>query len=978
MKITRSRIVVISVWVAAVVAIVAMLWVYTSSVSDKLYDEAKRNFSEVYEQVDGNFLTFMDDTWKNLDDWGPYIRDLDDAAALDYIHDRQNVWGFSDFLFLNQNGQVINASGEPISLDLGEEHIVLFADHDNIMTEEGLQGTSPETVFASWTEPGTYRGFSYQAVAVTYNNEDLSNTIRTQAFSGESLGLVVYPDGTIAFSTQQGGNVFSNYLTYLGAGSDLSDQQLSDLQSAWEAGDKGVVVCTLNDTEYYVSYQPLGYSDYLLLGVVPTSAVSGSLLNVQKMTIDVVVKIFLVLGIAAAVQIYLWQRRRTRQNKAEIEYRDVLFELLSANLDDIFIVIDASELKVSYITPNVKRLLGVTPDAVKEDLEALRKGLADQEAAVNLDLLRSIALGDRHELLQEWINQEDGTHRWFREAIYHMDIQGEEKYIFILSDRTEDRIMAQNLEEALATAKSANQAKSQFLSNMSHDIRTPMNAIMGFTSLLEEHADDSDRVREYIRKISTSSRHLLSLINDVLDMSKIESGKTELNIEEFSFPDMLEEISAIMAPQADAKDQTFEIRVEGHPAEFLMGDKLRINQILINLLSNAVKYTQVGGTIEFIIEVLPSKNPTHNNIRFIVKDNGMGMSEEYLKVIFDPFTRETNSVTNAIQGTGLGMAITKNLIDLMGGIIKVESELGKGSTFSVDFSLPISEFADRNHYWQSHPDMRVFIIDDEAYVCEDTKRILGAEGVRVDWSTSSTEGIEQIRAAHEAGEDYDVVLVDWKMPSPNGVETTRLLREFANPDLLILVMTAFDWSDIEKDALDAGVNGFLPKPFFATSLSQKLTMLSADAAEEGEAEANADALSGLNILAAEDNDLSAEMLIERLDMEGATVTRARNGQEAVELFEASIPGEYDLILMDVQMPIMGGYEATRTIRAGAHPEAQTIPIFAMTANVFAEDVRDALEAGMNVHLPKPIDLDELRRVTERELNRKEDPDEETD
>lgn len=357
----------------------------------------------------------------------------------------------------------------------------------------------------------------------------------------------------------------------------------------------------------------------------------------------------------------------------------------------------------------------------------------------------------------------------------------------------------------------------------------------------------------------------------------------------------------------------------------------------------------------------------------------MGMSEEYLKVIFDPFTRETNSVTNAIQGTGLGMAITKNLIDLMGGVITVESKLGEGSTFSVDISFATTDAADRNHYWVMHPNLRVFVIDDEEYICRDVKQALEEEGVHVDYATDGVKAVEQIRAVYDAGQKYDLILVDWKMPEHNGVEVTRMIREFANPELLILVMTAFDWADIEREALDAGVNGFLPKPFFVTSLSQKLSTLSAEPENGDEGAVNLDALRDLNILAAEDNDLSAEMLIERLDMEGATVKRARNGQEAVEMFEASEPGEYDLILMDVQMPVMGGYEATRAIRASEHPEAQTIPIFAMTANVFAEDVRDALEAGMNVHIPKPIDMDELRRVTDRELNRKDSPDdEETD
>ena len=843
----RSRIAIIIAWIAALVAIGLLLYAYTSAVSERLYDEAKRNFSEVYQQVDSNFLTFMDDTWKNLGDWGPYIRDLDEDAAASYIENRRGVWGFSRFLFLNENGEALTSQGESTTFDLGEDDFLLFQEKESIMAEQGLDGTAPETIFATPIEAGTYQGFPYQAVAVTYTNEALANTIRTDAFSGQSMGFVIYPDGTIAFSTQEGGNVFSNYLTYLAAGSNLSEQQLTDLRIDWESGARGVQICSLSDEDYYIAYQPLGYEDYTLLGVVPSSAVSGSMRNVQEMTIDVLVKIFIIIAIVGGIQIFLYMRRRNRKSKAEIEYRDVLFDLLSENLDDIFAVIDAETLKISYITPNVNRLLGVSAAVAKEDIEKLRQGIANKERAVDFDLLRALQYGERQEVLQEWINQEDGTHRWFREAIYHMNIQGEEKYIFILSDRTEDRIMAQSLEEALAGAKSANKAKSQFLSSMSHDIRTPMNAIMGLNELLEANADDPVRVRDYVRKISSASTHLLNLINDVLDMSKIESGKTELSLEELNFAELIEDITTIMAPQAEAKNQTFEVRIGGNPPEYIMGDKLRLNQIFINLLSNAVKYTPKDGQIDFIVVPQPSSNPNYTTLHFIVHDNGMGMSEDYLKVIFDPFTRETSAANSAIQGTGLGMAITKNLVDLMGGTISVESELGVGSTFTVDLSFAIPE-----------------------------ERKGALDGL-----TSSQED--------------------------------------------------------EAEYVDEHV------------------------------------LDGLHILLAEDNELSAEMLMERLDMEGATVERASNGQEAIELFEASDPGTFDLILMDVQMPLMGGYEATQGIRAGEHPEAQTIPIFAMTANVFAEDVRDALEAGMDAHIPKPVEMNVLRKAADRALNGRENP-----
>lgn len=976
MKRMRSRIILICVWAIALAAIAVMLYLYSSSVSEKLYDEAKQNFSEVYEQVDSNFLNFMDDTWKNLTDWGPYIHDLDDSDAAKYINDRREVWGFSRFLFLNRSSQAITTDGERVNLQLGESEAELFAGSGKIMDELGLDTSSPETIFASASTRGTYRGFRYQAVAVTYTNEDLSKTINTDSFGGQSIGFVIYPDGKIALSTQEGGNVFSNYLVYLKAGSDLTEQQLEDLRLDWEAGKSGVLMCSLNDEEYYVSYQPLGYRDYILLGVVPASAVSGSFRNLQEMTIDVLVKIFVILAILIAIQVYLTQRRRLKKSKAEIEYRDVLFDLLSENLNDIFVVIDSDTLKISYITPNVERLLGMDPDVARTSLYSLREGLAHKNSAVSVDLLKSIEFGERHEILQEWINQKDGSHHWFREAIYHLNIQGDEKFIFIMSDRTEDRIMSQSLEDALSAAKNANEAKSQFLSNMSHDIRTPMNAIMGFTSLLQDNAENPERVREYIRKISASSKHLLSLINDVLDMSKIESGKTELSIVEFSLAEMLEEINAIMAPQASAKDQKFVTKMEGHPAEYLLGDKLRINQILINLLSNAVKYTQNGGEIEFVIKELPSNNNHYNNIKFIVKDNGMGMTEEYMKVIFDPFTRETNSVTNAIQGTGLGMAITKNIIDLMGGTIKVDSKLGEGSTFEVELSLGVSEANDRERYWHEKPGFRIFVVDDEEYICQDVQNAMKKENVEVDYATDGETAVRIVGENLERGIKYDVALIDWRMPGQSGETTARRIRELVGHDCFIFVLSSYDWADIETDAIEIGVDGYIPKPFFVTSLNQKLTMLENGSDDSEEPEIQSDILNGLNILVVEDNDLSAEMLIERLELEGATIERARNGREGVDVFEASEPGTYDLILMDVQMPIMGGHDATRTIRAGNHQEAKSIPIFAMTANVFAEDVRDALDAGMNVHIPKPIEMDVLRKMADQELNRKENDEDE--
>ena len=520
------------------------------------------------------------------------------------------------------------------------------------------------------------------------------------------------------------------------------------------------------------------------------------------------------------------------------------------------------------------------------------------------------------------------------------------------------------LREALSQANRANQAKSAFLSNMSHDIRTPMNAIIGFTVLLNKDAELPDKVREYTRKISASGHHLLSLINDVLDMSKIESGKTSLSIAPFSLPELMEELYTILLPQARAKGQSLEFQTHGRPAEQLLGDKLHLNQILINLLSNAVKYTQEGGDISLLVEDLAPASPQYAHLRFVVRDNGMGMSEEYLKIVFDPFTREMTTTTSGIQGTGLGMAITKNLVDLMNGVIQVESRQGEGSTFTVELSFALPDTLEGEGFWERVGVSRLLVADDEQ-VCLDIQEMMQDSGLEVSYTTDGPAAVELAAAALARGEAFHAILVDWKMPGQSGVETARQLREKVGPDVPILVLTAYDWNDIEEEARAAGINAFMPKPFFVSTFRQALDSLDAARRSCPAPQAGEDALKGLRFLVAEDNELNAEILGEMLDMEGASCEFAENGALAVDRFLQAPPDAYDMILMDVQMPVMDGYEATRRIRASAHPRAADIPIVAMTANAFAEDVRRALDAGMNGHLPKPINMDEVRELLGR-------------
>jgi len=520
------------------------------------------------------------------------------------------------------------------------------------------------------------------------------------------------------------------------------------------------------------------------------------------------------------------------------------------------------------------------------------------------------------------------------------------------------------LEDALHMAQAANEAKTSFLSSVSHDIRTPMNAIIGFLALMRDEADHPDVVREYVQRIDAASNHLLGLINDVLDMNKIESGSTTLNLAEMNLAEIIEEINTIIRPQARTKDQAFDIFASHLNFEHLLGDKMRVNQILINLLSNAVKYTPEGGHIELRVEELPQVVDNYSRIRFTVSDNGLGMSEDFLKVLFDPFTREDTRVSHEIQGTGLGMAITKSLVDLMGGSIRVESKLGAGSTFIVELELRIQEQEDDPKFWTDHRITRMIVVDDDEEVCRNVVKTMVKAGVSTDYAAGGGQAVRMVRAAQEAGKPYDLILLDWKMPDMNGLETARLIRE--NDRTPILLLTAYDWSEIEQEAMEIGVTHFMPKPFFMSTFKEAIRRIMGRISKARSQESGV--VQGKHILVVDDIEVNRIILIKILNTLGATCDTAENGQEAVDKFMNTPPGGYDLILMDVQMPGMDGYEATRAIRASGHPAAKTEPIIAMTANAFVDDVRDAIDSGMDAHIAKPVQIDKLKATIQQVLD----------
>ena len=815
------------------VGILTSFVVFTDFMEQTIYEESTAHLTEIYHQANQTLYNKVSFNWGVMRMWTPYLeRSQSDADVCAFLAQAKEEYQFTDFFFVSRDGSYITLDGEQGYLDLGRMLSQLILEQLPIVANSVVPDKPEIMVFAVPTAKGSYQGFAYEAIAVTYN-KDLVDSLKISAFEGHGSTFAVLPDGRVVLDSSSADmSGVHNILAMLKNSAGFTEEQIDALQKAFAAGKSGNLEFSIHGVGYYMVYGSASFQNWTVLGIAPKSIVNANMNRLQYTTMAVMSGIVGMLAVTVLLLMVQSNRQKLRKKDQQLLAREELFSSLSRNVDDVFLMIDTSTGKVEYISPNVRRILGISPETVQEDFHVLCSAGGDN-CRSPLDDLMQMEQGTQQEWDREFIHQETGEPHYIHVTGFINEVQGAKKCIVDLSDRTGEHQTTLAVEAALEVAEKASQAKTDFLSNMSHDIRTPMNAIVGLTTLMENELDQPEKLAEHLHKLESSGQLLLGIINNILDMSRIESGKTTLSVEPMHLSQQLDQLSTMIRAQASEKAQTFTVSTHLRH-ENLLADPTRLNQVLMNILSNAVKYTPRGGHIRFEVEELP-RNEHYAKYRFVVQDDGIGMSKAYQKTLFDPFTREERSGTNRVQGTGLGMAITKNIVDLMGGSISVESATGKGTRFEVVLEFPIDTEAD---------------------------------------------AVPEAQALPEEPEDV----------SP---------------------------------------------------------------------------LCGMNFLCAEDNAINAEILELLLKSKGAHCKICPNGQEIVDAFVRVKPGEDDMILMDVQMPVMDGLEAARRIRSSANPLGQVIPILAMTANAFLEDMQKSKEAGMDEHLSKPVDIDALEQTVKR-------------
>lgn len=793
---------------------------FFSFVSQTIYEESTAHLVEIFHQANQTLNNLVSVNWSRMRMWAPYLETAhseSDIAA--YINKAREESNFTDFYFISRDGNYLTPEGKSGYLDLRAKLSDLILDNQPVVINSVVPDKPEIMVFAIPTEPGCYQDFDYEAIAITFNNSDMVEALKISAFAGQASTFAILPDGRVAVDNgSEDMKDVRNIFAFLEKSDRITTADLDTLEAEFLAGNSGDMVFDANGKDYYLIYEPADFQDWTVLGIVPTDVVNASMNKLQSATMLVVSVIVITLAVILLLLIIQQNRQKLKRKDNELFARDELFSKLSTNVDDVFLMVDAKSLTVEYVSPNIEKLIGISEQSVLDDIFALEHLIKSEDSVHILDQLSEILPGKQREWDREYIHQKTGAYLWFRVIAFCTDIQGENKYILDLSDRTEDKKINQKLADAVHTAENANRAKTTFLNNMSHDIRTPMNAIIGFTNIALKQ-ETKPEVQNCLNKISNSSEHLLTLINDVLDIRRIESGKVKFMPVPVDIRTVADTVLGIMQGFLHDRHIVFCTNLAEPETPYVLADAVRVREVLVNILGNAVKFTDDGGSIDFESSYHPGEDEQHIMVRYRITDTGIGMTKEFVEHIFDEFSQEETNARTQYRGTGLGMAITKRYVDLMGGSIFVISKKGQGSTFTVELPLELTD--KKNIHKQDLSITKVKLNGVKILMAEDND--LNAEiamvqleelGMKV---TRATDGKEAIKIFAENPPDtFDLIFMDVMMPKMNGYETTKAIRAMQNrPDarrIPIIAMTANAFAEDVQASLDAGMNGHIAKP----------------------------------------------------------------------------------------------------------------------------------------------------------------------
>ena len=821
-----------AVLIALFVGILLTVFQYLGFVSKTVYEESVSHLTEIFHQSDNMLSELTNKNLTYLHIWGEYLQNTSDESEIrEYIEKAQEDAGFLDFYFLSADGNYKMVTGETGYLGLQENIEDEIRQGNDVITNATVPGKSQLLVFATPRPHGSYQGFEYDAIAIAYENSDIVNVLNISAFNGNAQSYVVHPDGRVVVdhSSEAWGEVY-NFFGILREHSNMSEKEILKLSEEFKEGHTDAMLINLDGEDYYLVYEKSKPQDWIFLGLVQADIVNASMNVLQRSTVLLVSAVAVCIAGLFIGIILRKNRVNLKRKDTEILYRDELFQKLSMNVDDVFLMLDAKTYQADYVSPNVEKLLGITVEQIRKDICVLGKLHPGDVEDPEKKYLEEIQVHEQQEWDFEYVHQKTGEHRWFHNVAMGSEVNGKKKYILVLSDRTSDRKMNQALSEAVRAAETANKAKSTFLSNMSHDIRTPMNALLGYSELIKRELTDP-KLLDYQEKMEQSGNLLLSIINNVLDMARIESGKVELDEDYVKIRDIYQGIYKIF--QAEAEKKCIHLKMEYDVKhEHVICDETKNKEIFLNLISNAVKYTASGGRVTIRITELDCDRKDYVRIQSQVIDTGIGMSEEFLPSLFEAFARERNTTDGKIAGTGLGMPIIKKYIDMMYGTIEVESKQGEGSKFTVTLEYRI---ADKSYYEQDTEKSsdvdetdrisgkHILLAEDNDLNAEIAQFILEDMGLMVDRVEDGVQCVSRIE--QKPAGTYDLILMDIQMPNMDGYRATEMIRGLSDKDkatIPIIAMTANAFEEDRKKALAKGMNGHIAKPVDAEKVEKTI------------------------------------------------------------------------------------------------------------------------------------------------------------